>query len=420
LQSAGQSSGKDGTVLPTISKWLLMMPACLNVAAWRLSKPAEMFAFLGDGKASGDKRNRFPLTVRTHLRPVDVYAYLRARFGQPNGFQNLLRKESCDNLIHWGFFLWAESEVVYLSGASREIQIMVTEDLSDGQWKELINNIKSDFARVAREKSAIMHSFEKYVMFQNKYVVLADLCADLHANIEDTPPAPTFVPLRDNEGKTTVFEEVMAARSKRMQQLFGDCLKLRLLMPVMAEAYINMLILTFCRSAIRDDQARYDAFLRTNIPQRLELLNINCDGFARAVDKTLPGWDTFMRIVNRRNFELHGNVNPTKDQIEVVYFEGRRPLFVNPGHNIHLLFEQMEKEADPRTLLQEYVELHGFLAAIGDCLTARHKEFFEHVISDAYPGFEVRKRRPTRLLPDHCVWHAGEGTRYDDELDVKW
>jgi hypothetical protein len=33
-------------------------------------------------------------------------------------------------------------------------------------------------------------------------------------------------------------------------------------MPIMAEAYINMLILTFCRSAIRDGPALYNGFLR--------------------------------------------------------------------------------------------------------------------------------------------------------------
>ena len=393
---------------------------CLNVQAWRRSTPSEMIAFLGDGTTPGDRRKRHVLTVRTHHRPVDVYTYLKARFGEPNGVQTFLRRDDSDNLVHWDFFLWAEDEVVYLSGASRETLIMVTEELSDERWKELINAIKADFGRVAKEKSAILHSLEKYVLFQNKFAALADLCADLHASIVDAPAAMTVVPLRDSEDNTDKFKEVMNQRSKRIQQLFGDCLKLRLLMPVMAEAYINMLILTFCRSAIRDDAALYEGFLRTTIPERLELLNVNCDGFWRAVNKTLPGWDTFMRFVNRRNFELHGNVDPLRDPIEIVYFEKRCPLFVNPGHNIHLKFEQMEREADSAGLLEEYVDLHGFLAEVANCLTPKHKAFFEQVISDAYPGFEVTMRRPTRLFPDHLIWHGGPDARYDDELDVTW
>jgi hypothetical protein len=396
------------------------MPACLDVLSWRLSTPKEMLTFLGDGEDKGDKRRRHLLTVKTHLRPVDVYTYLKARFGDPNGFQTFLRKDDSDNLIHWDFFLWAGDEVVYLSGASREVMIMVTEALSDEQWKQLIEAIKGDFRRVAKEKSAILHSLEKYVLFQNRYVALANLCAELHASIVDIPPAADLVPLRNEQDDTKVFEEVMAQRSKRISQLNGDCLKLRLLMPIMAEAYINMIILTFCRSAIRDDPKLYDDFLRASIPERLELLSVNCDGFARPVDKSIPGWDNFMRIVNRRNFELHGNVDPIKDQIEVVYFEGRRPLFVNPGHNIHLLFDQIEKDADATGLLDEYVNLHGFLVDIVECLTPRHKAFFDQVISDAYPGYELTKRRPTRLFPNHLVWHAAEGTRYDDDLNVNW
>jgi hypothetical protein len=396
------------------------MLACLDVLCWRLSTPKEMLAFLGDGKDKGDKRKGHLLTVRTHLRPVDIYTYLKARFGEPNGIQTFLRKDDSDNLIHWDFFLWAGSEVVYFSGASREVMIMLTEALSDEQWKQLIEAIKGDFRRVAKEKSGVLLSFEKYVLFQNKYVTLADLCAELHASIIDTPPAADLAPLRSEQGDTKAFEEVMAQRSKRISQLYGDCLKLRLLMPIMAEAYINMIILIFCRSAIRDNPKLYDGFLRASVPGRLELLSVNCDGFARPVDRSIPGWDNFMRIVNRRNFELHGNVDPIKDQIEVVYFEGRRPLFVNPGHNIHLLFDQIAKDADATALVDEYINLHAFLAGIAECLTPRHKAFFDQVISDAYPGYELTKRRPTRLFPDHLVWHAGEGTRYDDDLNVNW
>jgi hypothetical protein len=396
------------------------MAACLDVEAWRISTPDEMLAFLGDGQTRGDKRTRHLLSVRAHLRPVDVYAYLKARFGEPNGIQNFLRRDDSDNLIHWDFFLWAGNEVVYLSGASREILIMVTEQLSDEEWKELINNIKSDFARVAKDKSAIQHSFEKYVLFQNKFAALAELCADLHASITDGLPPVATPAGQDSEDEITAINEAMTQQSKRVQQLFGDCLKLRLLMPIMAEAYINMLILTFCRSVIRDDPALYNGFLRAKIPERLELLSVYCNGFARTVEKSLPGWQNFMRIVNRRNFELHGNVDPIRDQIETVYFERRRPLFVNPGHNIHVLFEQMERQANPEGLLREYEELHAFLGEIAGCLTPRHKAFFDEVISDAHPGFEIYKRRPTRLFPDHLIWHAGQGTRYDDELRVQW
>lgn len=395
------------------------MLASHNVQEWRACTRTEVVEFLDTSKKPGE-RKRDMLAIRFHLKPVDVYAYLKARFGEPNGFQNYLRKDDSDNLVHWDFNLKADKEDVYICGHLREVHIIVSEKLSDEQWKDLIKAIKDDFRRVAKEKSEIVHTLEKYVLFQNKFTSLASLCADLHESISEAPgPIEVVYPNETNENAEAV-RKTMEDRSKRIENLFGDCLKLRLLMPIMAEAYVNMLILTFCKNDIRDDKARYEAFIRTNIPDRLALLSENCDGFEKPVDKTLPGYADFMRIISKRNFQLHGNVDPVREKIEVVYFDKRRPLFVYPGNNIELLFDQLESNADPAGLLKEYVSLHGFLAEIADCLTPRHKSFFEQVVSDAYPGYEVNKRRPTRLFPDHYVWAAAQGTRYDDQLDVQW
>jgi len=46
---------------------------------------------------------------RNELRPSDLFCYLGARFGKPNGFQNYLRSDSSDNLIHWEWALDLDS-----------------------------------------------------------------------------------------------------------------------------------------------------------------------------------------------------------------------------------------------------------------------------------------------------------------------
>ncbi|KUM25835.1 hypothetical protein AU467_24280 [Mesorhizobium loti] len=61
------------------------------------------------------------LIVRSKLKPVDIYCYLKARFGEPNGFQNFLRKNDSDNWIHWDYSLEAGESDVYFAGTSREI-----------------------------------------------------------------------------------------------------------------------------------------------------------------------------------------------------------------------------------------------------------------------------------------------------------
>lgn len=364
-----------------------------------------------------ERRSRTTLVVRSQLRPVDVYCYLVARFGRPNGFQNFLRRDDSDNWIHWDFSLKSNDVDVYFAGTSRDVHITVSEVLSDEEWRELILGVKNDFRRVGKDKSTVLNGLEKFVIFQNKFVSIAELCAELHEKILDAEPMPKPV---SEQGDFEAYGAAMRLVADRATSLYGQCLTLRLLTPVMAEAYINMIILMFCRDVIRDSNDDYQAFLRAKIPDRLALLSTNCHGFARGVDKTTPAYADFMRVVDKRNFALHGNVDPVREQIEVVYFDGRRPLFNSPGNNVEKFFEHQEAIYKPLEVIAEYEAVHGFLVEIADCLDTRTREFFDQVINDAYPGYEIRKRRATRVLPDHIFAGLLSGMRCDDELAVSW
>jgi len=111
--------------------------------------------------------------------------------------QNFLPRDDSDNWIHWDFNVNAGDVDVYFTGIQRDIHMMVGEFLTDEDWKELILAIKHDYGLVGRAKSDALRRLEKYVVFQNKYVSLANLCADLHAEIVDAPgyePAPVSWP----------------------------------------------------------------------------------------------------------------------------------------------------------------------------------------------------------------------------------
>jgi hypothetical protein len=398
----------------------LSMPSCLNVQIWRASTPPEVVAYFDPDRPKENGLKRHTLVVRSHLKPVDVYSYLMARFGQPNGFQNFLRRDDSDNWIHWDFNIKADLEDVYFAGTSREIHISTSEKLTDEEWKELILAIKSDYRRVAKQKSQILRSFEKFVVFQNKFVSLAELCAELHAEIVDAPPYERPPPIGYDEDSLQKYKDAMTRVANRANQLYGNSLKLRLLTPIMVEAFINMLILMFCKSEVRDDRTSYENFIRANVPDRLALLSDNCVGFDRPVDKSTSAYASFMRVINKRNFALHGNVDPVREKIEVVYFDGRRPLFVTPGDHIEKFFEQLESQNTPEEVVKEYEDVQAFLFEITECLSANALQFFEQVISDAYPGYKLKKKRVTRILPDYVVLGMLQGMRYDDQLKVQW
>jgi hypothetical protein len=394
-------------------------PACLDFDKWRAISKLEVVDWLRRDNIK--KANASQIIVRSRLRPIDVYCYLKARFGEPNGFQNSLRKDSSDNWIHWDYNIRIEEVNIYFAGTSREILVMVDEHLSDNDWRNFIVGIKADYTKYRKEKSAILKTLEKYVVFQNKFVSLAELCADLHAEIVDTPAKVAFPNEMPSDGtKLKSIEEVMRKQGTETTKLFGNCLKLRILMPIMAEAFINMIILMFTRDAIRNNADTYQAFIRAKIPDRLSLLNKNCDGFIREVNKSTISYAAFMTVMNKRNFALHGNIDPLREQIETVYFDGKRPLFRSPGNHLQKFFDGLESLYKPTQIVAEYEAVHTFFLEIVDCLNSNSRKFFEQVISDAYPGFEVYKQRVTRILPDQIIMGMLPGMRYDNDLEVHW
>jgi hypothetical protein len=157
--------------------------------SWRVPTRGEYLAYIQKlgARSKGKRRRRRPavLVVRQHLTPVDMYCYLKARFGKPNGFQEALRKNDSDNWIHWHFQLKASDEDVVVFGTSREVHFALSERMTDEDWRDLILAIKADYKRVGGEKATVLKSLERWVIFPNKFIELADICADLHANILD-------------------------------------------------------------------------------------------------------------------------------------------------------------------------------------------------------------------------------------------
>ena len=43
--------------------------------------------------------------ITNEIKPVDLYCYLYAKYGEPNGLQNFFRHDDSDNLIHWEWVL---------------------------------------------------------------------------------------------------------------------------------------------------------------------------------------------------------------------------------------------------------------------------------------------------------------------------
>ena len=181
-----------------------------------------------------------------------------------------------------------------------------------------------------------------------------------------------------------------------------------------------MLILVFCKKEVRNDVKGYGEFIRANIPERLAQLSTLCFGFESGIDQKTEMYGNFLRVMNERNFAVHGNVDPLKEQIETVYFEGKRPLFTEAGDNVFRLFEHLEAINNPTKVIQDYENVLTFLLEIKQCLSGRFRDFFDIVIDDPYPGYELRAQRVTKILPSHNAAMLFPNEFYDHDLKVRW
>ena len=99
------------------------------------------------------------------------------------------------------------------------------------------------------------------------------------------------------------------------------------MLPVLAEAFVNLLLYVLLRPEIKSDQRLRDNLIRQPIDVRIKSLSINCIGFKEKPDYSSPACRSYHTLVNDRNDLLHGNVVVDKLKFNDVHFHGTVPVF---------------------------------------------------------------------------------------------
>ena len=86
------------------------------------------------------------------------------------------------------------------------------------------------------------------------------------------------------------------------------------MLPIMAEAFVNLILFTLMRPEIRGDSRLKDDAFKRHIDVRVKSLSINCIGFKQLIDYSNEICVRYHSVVNERNDLLHGNVDPKKLQ----------------------------------------------------------------------------------------------------------
>src|SRR4051812_4798438 len=89
--------------------------------------PMEVIERLKARKIESHKPAR-RLFIKSGIKPVDLYCYLYARFGPPNGMQSFLRDDDSNNIFHWHYSLWADGISIEIMAATYKIEMWLPED----------------------------------------------------------------------------------------------------------------------------------------------------------------------------------------------------------------------------------------------------------------------------------------------------
>src|ERR1700675_2069273 len=139
------------------------------IASWEYLDPKVVLELM----TSTDRPKGGQIWALTNeIRPVDLYCYLGSRFGSPNGFQNFLRRDDSDNLIHWEWtFRCAHGLLSFLGMNFRtEIQLIGDFLLEEADKEEFVQQIKADFANYGAKMSQLRKArLEDWIEFANPY-----------------------------------------------------------------------------------------------------------------------------------------------------------------------------------------------------------------------------------------------------------
>lgn len=303
------------------------------------------------------------------------------------------------------------------TGATQEVHIWTQDKLSDAEWFELIGNLKVDFGRVGKRKKAVLEGFERWSIFPNHFLSVANRCADSYEKLRGSLDA---ISSDTQKFKFSPDDPKFKSRAKKdgalLKNITGASIDLSILTPVMFESFLGLLIACFIKPEVKKNDRLYLAFLRSPLDVKLYDLHNRCNGFSRPIETNNSVMKRYWNAVNRRNDIIHGNVDPVKNFLDVVYFDKKVPLFRSGGDRIRSFREGLIDQYKPHTVLEDYLTAHEFIYEIADHMTPDFRESLFVVMKDSQPGFDEKRNKLGKLFPDHVTSFYLPGIRYDYEL----
>ncbi|MED3917983.1 hypothetical protein [Priestia megaterium] len=338
------------------------------------------------------------------LKPIDIYCYLKARFGEPNGYTMLAKRPGSDNVIHWHYSIEIGSYILEIMGTNSSVEIVINiEKVTENQWRELINTIKKDYKNFGKSMSEIRKSLEKWTIFVNPFNRLNEIIETLESRLKSLDlTEPTRPKLfikryvkRHMEAKEKWFQNLAEAR------LLGA--SIRMLAPVLAESFINLVIFLLAKDEVKNDKRVYEDLIRKQIDVRVKSLYFYCDYFMEKVDDNDIELKNFLSLMNSRNDFLHGNVDPLKFKSQEVFFDKNIPLFNDEKSLQNRLGLDSIRYIEPKEALNDTQIVRGFVNYLLSHIEPAARGNLEILMKDSRPGWREDTGKVGSLFPDNIA-----------------
>ncbi|MDC5426681.1 hypothetical protein [Acinetobacter baumannii] len=342
------------------------------------------------------------------ISPIDLYCYLNAKFGPPNGLLTLLKKNTSDNLIHWDWVLISDIGHISIQGHNFRTEIFVSREfIKKGLTKnDFILQIKSDFKNYGRKMSEIKSELEKWTEFINPFVRLQDTIRLLFGKLEELNIDPEkdkiSNPFHYSENIDEV-KKVWSERSERYMLATGLVYGLRSMLPVMAESFVNLLIFCLCKPEIKSNERLFTSFLRGQIDVRIQSLHLYCDGFKEPIDYKSQECKNFHTLINERNDLLHGNINIDKLAFGEVYFKERTPIFDKYNDYWEKSIGISLESVKYHRIYDDMLIIEKFIDYISGKLQTNKRNYLEALMTNLRLGYNSKNGKTSILFPRHLV-----------------
>jgi hypothetical protein len=311
------------------------------------------------------------------IKPVDLYCYLYGRFGPPNGIQNFFRGDHSENLIHWEWTLNSCGRTLLIQGHNFRTEMWVSgEELSTEILKQLIEEIKVSFPKYGAEMGRVRKALEHWVEFINPYQRIKKSIDSLLKELDalDIPNQAIELKSVAEYSDPESWSKDWGHQAEIITRATGLCFGVRSMLPVMAEAFVNLLLYMLMKPELKSDDRLRENIIRQPIDVRVKSLSHNCVGFETTIDYGHDACRRYHSLVNERNDLLHGNVVVDKLKFNEMYFNGRVPVFQTYDSMWERAFGVEKKSVGLDHLDDERKAVDEFIDYVISCLDEKNQQ----------------------------------------------